>query len=87
MPGVGSTIFGETFNLPISSVLNGNFRPTVPKTLDQAILQIGGGLLSNSFGNKIDASPLFGNGVGQVYKEVAKFSVETGSNALPNLSN
>ncbi len=87
VPGVGSTIFGETFNLPISSVLNGNFRPTVPKTLDQAVLQIGGGLLSNSFGNKIDASPLFGNGVGQVYKEVAKFSVETGSNALPNLGN
>jgi RHS repeat-associated protein len=84
-PGVGPTIIGESFNLPVSDVLDGNFKPSTPASFEQGAIQIGGGLISNSFGNKIDANSIFAKGAAKTYGEAAKFSVETASNVAPNL--
>ena len=85
IPGVGQTIIGETFNLKAGDIMNGNFTPTTPQSFDHALLQIGGGLLSNYSGNKIDNFTT-GNTVESVYKEVLKFTIETGSNVAPGLA-
>jgi RHS repeat-associated protein len=89
IPGIGPTIVGETFNLPVGNVMQGNFVPSTPSSFEQGVLRVGGGLLSNYAGNKIDGSlgksTVFGSGAGKVYTEAAKFSVETASNVLPNL--
>jgi hypothetical protein len=84
-PGVGPTIIGESFNLPVSDVLQGNFMPTTPSSFQQGLVQIGGGLLSNSFGNATD-NYLSGEGFGgKLVGEYFKGIIETGSNAAPNL--
>jgi hypothetical protein len=67
--------------------MQGNFMPSAPTSFEKGCLQIGGGLLSNKFGNKIDANPIFGQGVTKTYGGMAKFGVETGSNILPLLGN
>lgn len=85
VPGIGPTIFGETFSYSYNDWYKGNGIQT-PKSFEQALLQIGGGLFSNKFGNKIDANPLFGSGVGKTYGKVASFAVETGTNVLPSLA-
>ena len=84
-PGMGSTIAGETFSLPVSSVMQGNFVPSIPQSVDQAVLQIGGGMISNKFGNKVDTSPIFSKGAAKTYGKMASFTVETASNTLPSL--
>ena len=84
-PGVGPTVIGESFSLPVSDVLQGNFTPSTPSSFEQAAVQIGGGLISNSFGNKVDASSIFAKGAAKTYGEMAKFSVETASNVAPSL--
>jgi hypothetical protein len=76
-------IVGETFNF---NYAERNMGIQTPKSFEHGMLQIGGGLLSNKFGNKIDANPIFGQGVAKTYGEMAKFGVETGSNVLPNLA-
>lgn len=83
VPGVGAVIIGETFNFNIAEANKGIQMPT---SVDQAVLQIGGGLLSDKFGGAMDKNPIFDNGVGNVYKEIAKFSIETGSNVAPKLA-
>lgn len=87
VPGIGPTVAGEYFNLPVSNVMQGNFTPSTPQSFEQGFLQIGGGLFSNKFGNKIDANPIFNKGAAKTYKEMAKFSVETATNVLPSLGN
>ena len=87
IPGIGPTIVGETFNLPVGQIMQGNFMPSAPTSFEKGLLQIGGGLMSNKFGNKIDANPIFGQGVTKTYGEMAKFGVETGTNVLPLLGN
>jgi hypothetical protein len=86
IPGIGPTIFGEYFSLKVSELQNGIFIPSKPDSLNQGILQIGGGLLSNKFGNMIDSMSVFAKGVGKVYGEMAKTLIETGTNVLPKLS-
>ena len=81
IPGVGPTIVGETFNFNYAERDKGI---QIPKNFNQAVLQIGGGLLSNYSGNKIDNFAT-GNAVESIYKEVLKFSIETGSNVAPQL--
>ena len=81
-PGVGPAVIGETFNFNFAEADKGI---QTPKSIEHAAVQIGGGLLSNSFSNKVDASPIFGSGAAKVYGEVAKVAVETGSNVAPNL--
>ncbi|MDX6182025.1 hypothetical protein SGQ44_14245 [Flavobacterium sp. Fl-77] len=84
-PGIGPAIIGESFSLTVGDVLKGNFKPLTPESLEQATLQIGGVLISNSFGNKINASSIFAKGAAKTYGEMAKFSVETASNVAPSL--
>ena len=85
VPGIGPTIFGETFSYNYNDWYSGNGIQT-PKSYEHGILQIGGGLLSNKFGNKIDSNPFFASGVGKTYGKAAAFAVETGSNVLPSLA-
>lgn len=80
-PGVGPTIIGETFNFNFAEKDKGI---QTPQNLNQGVLQIGGGLLSNYGGNKIDGFNANG-AVQNAYKEVAKFMIETGSNVAPAL--
>lgn len=61
-PGVGPTVIGESFSLPVSDVLQGNFTPSTPSSFEQAKSTNWGGLISNSFGNKVDASSIFAKG-------------------------
>ncbi|UUF12936.1 MULTISPECIES: DUF6443 domain-containing protein [Flavobacterium] len=84
-PGVGPTLIGESFSLSVEDFSNSNYTPSIPTSFEQAAVQIGGGLISNSFGNKIDANSIFAKGVAKTYGETAKFSVETASNVAPNL--
>lgn len=84
-PGVGPTLIGESFSLSVEDINNSNYTPSIPTSFEQAAVQIGGGLISNSFGNKIDANSIFAKGVAKTYGETAKFSVETASNVAPNL--
>jgi RHS repeat-associated protein len=83
IPGPASTVVGETLNFNFAESEQGI---QFPKTFDQAVLQIGGGLFSNAFGKKIDSSPIFSSGASKVYGETAKFAVETGSNVVPKLA-
>jgi hypothetical protein len=85
VPGIGPVIVGESLSLPVGNILNGKFTPSFPASINQGVLQIGGGLFSSKFSNLIDTSSIFSKGAAKVYGETAKFSVETGSNALPNL--
>lgn len=88
LPGIAPTILGESLSLPVGNILNGNFIPTTPKSFEQGLLQIGGGLLSNGFGNSIGGGlngSLTGSAAGAVYIEASKLVIETGSNVLPNL--
>jgi RHS repeat-associated protein len=82
-PGAGPVIIGGILNFNLSEADKGI---QAPKSIEHATVQIGGGLLSNSFSNKVDASPIFGSGAGKVYGEVAKVAVETGSSVAPNLA-
>ena len=86
IPGIGPTIVGETFSYSYDDYLKGKRNIQIPQSFDHAVLQIGGGLLSNKFGNKIDVNPNFGSGAIKTYREMAKFSVETGTNVLPSLA-
>ncbi|OYQ33900.1 hypothetical protein CHU92_12490, partial [Flavobacterium cyanobacteriorum] len=83
-PGIGPTVIGETFNYNFAEIDKGI---QTPQSFEQGVLQIGGGLLSNRFGNKIDAVPHLSTGAAKAYREMAKFSVETGTNVLPGLAN
>jgi RHS repeat-associated protein len=83
IPGPTSTVIGETLNFNFAESEQGI---QFPKTFDQAAVQIGGGLFSNAFGNKIDASPIFSSGASKTYGEVAKFAVETASNVAPKIT-
>ena len=84
-PGVGPTLIGESFSLSVEDISNSNYTPSIPTSFEQAAVQIGGGLISNSFGNKIDANSIFAKGAAKTYGETAKFSVETASNVAPSL--
>ncbi len=81
LPGIGPIIIGETFNFNFAEASKGI---QTPISFEHAIMQIGGGLLSNIFGNTVDSKNV-GKGVGKVYGEVAKFAVETGTNVAPKL--
>lgn len=81
VPGVGTTIVGETFSLSVNSIIDNGFVPSTPESVDQAILGIGGGLISNEFGNMVEGQQVFNEmGAGLFYGEMAKFSVETVTN-------
>ncbi|SHM44148.1 hypothetical protein [Flavobacterium chilense] len=58
VPGIGPAIIGGTFSLPVGNVLQGNFTPSTPSNFNQGALQIGGAILANRFGQKIDTSPI-----------------------------
>jgi RHS repeat-associated protein len=85
VPGVGSTIVGETFNLSFGDVMLGKFTPSTPNSFEQAVLQVGGGLLSNKFAGKVDANANFNTGAGKTYGEAAKLAVETATNVAPKI--
>ncbi|RUT69904.1 hypothetical protein D0817_14920 [Flavobacterium cupreum] len=84
-----STIVGETFSFTWEDRAKG---VTIPDSWDHAALQIGGGLFSTYFGDKMGGGPFkFGSGltgtfVGQFYRESAVFGVETISNMVPKFA-
>lgn len=86
VPGIGPTIVGETFSYTFDDYLKGKRNIQTPQSFEHAALQISGGLLSNKFGNKINTYPILGSGVAKTYREIAKFSVETGTNVLLSLA-
>jgi hypothetical protein len=85
-----STVFGETFSYKYQDYLDGYKLPSVPKSWDHAMLQIGGGLFSTYFGDKLGdfklGKGIAGSFTAQFYKETSKFMVETASNVAPALA-
>jgi hypothetical protein len=75
-------IFGETINWNYAERKKGI---QTPQTLNQIVLQVGGGLISGGFSKYIGGTKLFENGASKQFGKIAEFSVETGTNVLPKL--
>lgn len=78
---------GETFSYTRENYLkdkkDGTYGIRLPNNYEVAFLQIGGGLVSDKFGNIIEGKAYFRDGVGYTYGEMVKFMVETLSNVIP----
>lgn len=83
IPGLGSALVGSTFNYNFAE---GDKGIQTPKSLEQATLQIGGGVFSSKFGKMIDINANFSSGAGKVYGETAKVMVGAGASTLPKLA-
>lgn len=84
VPGLGSATVGASFNFNFAEYDKGI---QTPKSFDHAFLQIGGAILANRFGKKIDSSPIFSKGVGSTYGTVAKISATAVADTTPMLAN
>jgi hypothetical protein len=78
VPGIGPVVFGETFSYSTSNGFQ------TPNSFAQWSVQVGGGILSNSFGKATDN--YLGNNISnQVVGEYFKFQVETATNIAPTI--
>jgi RHS repeat-associated protein len=77
VPGIAPVVIGETFSYSTSNGFQ------TPNSFAQWSAQVGGGILSNRFGNATDN--YLGNSFSsQVVGEFFKFQIETASNIAPN---
>ncbi len=85
-PTYSSAIVGETLSYSYEDYLLGN-GIQLPKSQDQGLLQIGGGVLSTKFSKGIETNPLFkGKTAINVFGNIAAFGVETATNVAPKLA-
>ncbi|WP_207758903.1 hypothetical protein, partial [Flavobacterium aurantiibacter] len=85
VPGYGPTVLGETFSYTFNDFRKNKRNISTPESVDHALLQIGGGVISKRFGSAIDSSPLFKKGAPRIFGNIAAFGVETASNTAPLL--
>ncbi|WP_121329946.1 MULTISPECIES: DUF6443 domain-containing protein [unclassified Flavobacterium] len=89
LPGIAPVILGETFSYTPNNMFNGEGIKSPDFSTQKGWatwgVQVGGGILSNRFGNATD-NYLLGEGTGGKFiGEYFKGIIETGSNAAPSL--
>jgi hypothetical protein len=89
IPGLGPIVFGETFSYSFNNVLDGKFIQAPDFSSSKGWknwgVQVGGGIISNRFGNATD-NYLLNEGIGgKIVGGYFTGLIETGSNAAPGL--